>query len=80
MRPDRVRRVVATHEVAVEEDRSALLPERRDLSGCEARRRRQHELHRVLHRLGGVVDERVHGAGPDVDGQDPLVLHEPMLA
>ena len=37
------------------------------------------ELDGVLHGLVRVVHEGVHGARPDVDREDPLVAHPPML-
>ncbi len=73
MAPHRVRRVVAAHEVAVQEHIALRQARRRDAPPHDRRRRRQHELDRVLHRLGRVVDEHVHRARADVDGEDALV-------
>jgi hypothetical protein len=76
MAPDRVRRVITAHEVAVEEDIAAGLPRGRDLPAGDRGRGRKDELDGVLHGLRGVVQEDVHRARADVDREDAIVGHE----
>ena len=74
--PDGVRRVIAAHEVAVEEDVAACVARGGDLFAGDRGRGRQDELDGVLHRLRGVVEKDVHRARADVDREDAIVGHE----
>ena len=80
MSPDGVRRVIAAHQVAVQEHRVSGASRAFDAATDDRRRRGQHELHRVLHRLRGIVKEHVHRPRTDIDGEDARIGHEPMLS
>jgi hypothetical protein len=78
--PYGVRRVIAAHQVAVEEHVAPGFARGGDLPTGDRRRGGQDELDGVFHGLRGVVEEHIHRARADIDREDAIVGHASMLA